>query len=154
MLPVKMNGRSARIAIALAATVVAGMAACSSRISDGLTGPPHQKATQSAAVNTDQPWFEFQVSRTARQIPGSGNIRYPDKLRIAHVEGVVLAQFIVDQEGNVEPGTFKVLKSSDDLFTQAVKLALPNMKFAPAEVKGVRVKQLVQQPFTFSLSKN
>ena len=154
MLPVKMNGRSTRIAIAVAATVVAGMAACSSRISDGLTGPPHQKATQSATVNTEQPWFEFQVSKMARQVPGTGNIHYPDLLRAANVEGVVLAQFVVDQDGNVEPGTFKVLKSNHDLFTQAVKAALPGMKFEPAQVKGVRVKQLVQQPFTFALSKN
>ena len=39
------------------------------------------------------------------------------------------------------------------LFTQAVKNALPNMRFYPAEVGGKKVKQLVQQPFTFSLSK-
>ena len=30
---------------------------------------------------------------------------------------------------------------------------LPNMRFYPAEVGGKKVKQLVQQPFTFSLSK-
>jgi protein TonB len=46
-----------------------------------------------------------------------------------------------------------VLKSSHELFTQAVKNALPNMRFYPAEVGGKKVKQLVQQPFTFSLSK-
>ena len=154
MLPVKMNGRSARIALAFTATVVAGMAACSSRISDGLTGPPHQKATQSATVNPDQPWFEFQVTKQARQIPGIRTLHYPAELRTANVEGEVLAQFIVDQDGNVEPRTFTVLKSNHDLFTQAVKAALPGMKFEPAEVKGVRVKQLVQQPFTFALSKN
>ena len=154
MMPTKMNGRGARIAIALAATVVAGMAACSSRISDGLTGPPHQKATQSATMNAEQPWFEFQVTTQAKQIPGTGNIRYPAELRAANVEGEVLAQFIVDQNGTVELSTYKVLKSNHDLFTQAVKAALPGMKFEPAQVKGVRVKQLVQQPFTFALSKN
>lgn len=154
MLPVKMNGRGTRIALALAATVVVGMAACSSRISDGLTGPPHRVAMQSVAVNTDQPWFEFQVNRQARQIPGTGNIQYPLELRAAKMEGEVLAQFIVDRNGNVEPDTYKVLKSNHDLFTQAVKAALPAMKFEPAQVKRVRVKQLVQQPFSFAMSKN
>jgi protein TonB len=39
------------------------------------------------------------------------------------------------------------------MFVQSVKNALPQMKFIPAEVGGRKVKQLVQQPFTFSISK-
>ena len=70
------------------------------------------------------------------------------------VRGEVLAQFVVDADGRYEPGSFKVLKSSHELFTQAVKNALPNMRFYPAEVGGKKVKQLVQQPFTFSLQKS
>ena len=104
-------------------------------------------------VNTDQPYFEFQVEKQVQQIPGTGNLRYPDMLRAANVEGEVLAQFVVDANGRYEEGSFKVLKSSHEAFTQAVKNALPNMRFYPAEVGGRKVKQLVQQPFTFSLSK-
>jgi len=104
-------------------------------------------------VNTDQPYFEFQVEKQVQQIPGTGNLRYPDMLRSANVEGEVLAQFVVNEQGLYEAGSFKVLKSSHELFTQAVKNALPNMRFYPAEVGGRKVKQLVQQPFTFSLTK-
>jgi protein TonB len=104
-------------------------------------------------VTTDQPYFEFQVEKQVQQIPGTGNLRYPDMLRSASVEGEVLAQFVVDENGRFEPGTFKVIKSSHDLFTQAVKNALPNMRFYAAEIGGRKVKQLVQQPFTFSLTK-
>ena len=104
-------------------------------------------------VNTDQPYFEFQVEKQVQQIPGTGNLRYPDMLRSANVEGEVLAQFVVDADGRYEAGTFKVLKSTHELFTQAVKNALPNMRFYPAEVGGKKVKQLVQQPCTFSLTK-
>ena len=43
--------------------------------------------------------------------------------------------------------TFKVLKSDNDLFSNAVKNALQRMRFLPAEVGGRKVKQLVQQPF-------
>ena len=102
---------------------------------------------------SDQPYFEFQVEKQVQQIPGTGNLRYPDMLRSANVEGEVLAQFVVDADGRYEAGTFKVLKSSHELFTQAVKNALPNMRFYAAEVGGKKVKQLVQQPFTFSLTK-
>jgi len=104
-------------------------------------------------VNDDQPYFEFQVEKQVQQIPGPGAVRYPDMLRSANVEGEVLAQFVVDTTGRAEMSTFKVLKSSHDLFTAAVKNALPQMKFYPAEVGGRKVKQVVQQPFTFSLSK-
>ncbi|MDB4885695.1 MAG: TonB family protein [Gemmatimonadetes bacterium] len=105
-------------------------------------------------VNTDQPYFEFQVEKQVQQVPGTGNMRYPEMLKSANIEGEVLAQFVVDETGHYEPGTFKVLKSSHDLFTAAVKNALPNMKFYPAEVGGRKVKQLVQQPFTFTLTKS
>jgi protein TonB len=106
-----------------------------------------------APVNTDQPYFEFQVEKQVQTASGSPPPRYPDMLRSANIEGEVLAQFIVDTTGRFEQGSFKVIKSSHDLFTAAVKNALPNMRFYPAEIGGRKVKQLVQQPFTFGLAK-
>ena len=104
-------------------------------------------------VNTDQPYFEFQVEKQVAPLPNNPGPRYPDMLRSANVEGEVLAQFVVDTTGRAEMSTFKVLKSSHDLFTNAVKSALSNMRFYPAEVGGRKVKQLVQMPFQFSLTK-
>jgi protein TonB len=106
-----------------------------------------------AVVQSDQPYFEFQVEKPVVQAPGSISPRYPDMLRQAGVEGEVLAQFVVDTTGKAEAGSLKILKSSHDMFVQSVKNALPNMKFIPAEVGGRKVKQLVQQPFTFSIAK-
>ena len=106
-----------------------------------------------AVVQSDQPYFEFQVEKPVVPAPGSISPRYPDMLRQAGVEGEVLAQFVVDTTGRAEPGSLKILKSSHDMFVQSVKNALPQMKFIPAEVGGRKVKQLVQQPFTFSISK-
>jgi protein TonB len=107
-----------------------------------------------APVNSDQPFFEFQVEKQVAQIPGGPTPVYPDMLKASNIEGEVLAQFVVDTTGRYEAGSFKVLKSSHDQFTNAVKSALPRMRFYPAEVGGRKVKQLVQQPFTFSLSKS
>ena len=106
-----------------------------------------------AIVQSDQPYFEFQVEKPVVPAPGSTSPRYPDMLRQAGVEGEVLAQFVVDTTGRAEAGSLKILKSSHDMFVQSVKNALPQMKFIPAEVGGRKVKQLVQQPFTFSISK-
>jgi protein TonB len=105
-------------------------------------------------VNDNQTYFEFQVEKQVSPMPGNPAPRYPDMLRSANVEGEVLAQFVVDTTGRADMSSFKVLKSTHDLFTNAVKSSLPNMKFYPAEVGGKRVKQLVQMPFQFSLTKS
>ena len=104
-------------------------------------------------ANENQTYFEFQVEKQVSPFPGNPSPRYPDMLRSANVEGEVLAQFVVDTTGRADMSQFKVLKSTHDLFTNAVRASLPNMKFYPAEVGGKKVKQLVQMPFQFSLTK-
>jgi protein TonB len=104
-------------------------------------------------VVSDQPLFEFQVEKPVTQLPGGATPRYPDILRQAGVEGEVLAQFVVDTVGRAEMSSFKTLKSSHDLFSASVRAALPGMRFIPAEVGGRKVRQLVQQPFSFAIQK-
>ena len=101
----------------------------------------------------DQPYFDFQVEKPVVMAPGAAGPTYPDMLRSAGIEGTVLAQFVVDTTGRAEMNTFKVLKTDNDLFSNAVKNALQRMRFLPAEVGGRKVKQLVQQPFQFSLNR-
>jgi TonB family protein len=104
-------------------------------------------------VSDNQTFFEFQVENQVKQQPGNHAPRYPDELRELKVEGTVLAQFVVGVDGVPIPDTFKVLKSTDERFTDAVRTALPDMLFYPALVGGKPVKQLVQMPFEFNLSK-
>src|SRR5687767_8713549 len=106
-----------------------------------------------AIVDPNQTYFEFQVEKPVSQIPGTGSPRYPDALRSSGVEGEVQAQFVVNEDGKAETGTFKVLKATNDLFASAVRTALPNMRFYAAEVGGKKVKQLVQQSFQFKLDR-
>lgn len=112
-------------------------------------GDPNIKS----APVTDQPYFEFQVEKPVVQLPGQGAPRYPSMLQSQGVSGQVIGQFVVDTTGRVETNTFKVIESTHELFTQAVRQALPQMRFAPAEVGGRKVKQLVQQPFVFNIQK-
>jgi protein TonB len=120
-----------------------GVAGGVARGVEGGTGP----------VQQDQPYFEFQVEKPVVPMPGSAAPRYPEILKSAGVEGEVLAQFVVDTTGKADMSTFKTLKTSHELFAQAVKNALPGMRFIPAEVGGRKVKQLVQQPFGFTIAK-
>ncbi len=104
-------------------------------------------------VNTDQPYFDFQVEKQAAGVVGNPTPRYPDMLKAAGIEGEVLAQFVVDTTGRADMSTFKVIKAGHELFGQEVKAVLPRMRFYPAEVGGHKVKELVQLPFAFTLTK-
>jgi TonB family protein len=106
-----------------------------------------------AASKPADAYFEFQVEEPAAMRPGPSTMMYPPMLRSAEVEGSVLASFVVDELGVVDLSTFKVLKSDHELFTHAVRTALAEMRFVPAEVGGRKVKQLVQQPFVFRIPK-
>jgi TonB family protein len=105
-----------------------------------------------AAQDADRVYFVFQVEKQVSPLPGNTAPRYPDALRAARVNGEVLAEFVVDTNGRALPETFKVLKSTHDLFTQAVKAALPGWRFAPASIGPKRVRQLVQMPYNFSVT--
>ncbi|MFL5622642.1 MAG: energy transducer TonB [Gemmatimonadaceae bacterium] len=98
------------------------------------------------------PYMEFQVEKPVEKIGGDAP-DYPASLREAGVEGQVLAQFVVNENGRYEPGTLKILNSSNSQFTAAVKDALPRMKFSAAQIGGKKVQQLVQMPFQFHISR-
>lgn len=76
---------------------------------------------------------------------------YPDELRRSRMPGLVIAEFVVDTDGHVEPATVGVVTSSHRLFTAAVDSALSTAVFQPAVLAGRHVRQLVQLPVYFLL---
>jgi TonB family protein len=145
---------------ASADTAAVNAARRGSRASDSATatsaaaGTPAGGEAGPRKVSPGETMFEFQVERPASPMPGNPAPRYPDLLRAAKIEGEVLAQFVVDTLGQPDMRSFKVLKSTHDLFTEAVRNSLPNMRFYPAEVGGRKVKQLLQMPFEFNLTRD
>jgi protein TonB len=101
---------------------------------------------------SNQTYFEFQVEKPAEMAPGSPTPRYPSVLESSGIAGEVQAQFVVHADGkaNVD-NDFKILKSTNELFSQAVKNNLPRMRFNPAMIGGKPVNQLVQQSFQFAV---
>ena len=99
----------------------------------------------------DTVFFEFQVEKQVAPLPGNPAPRYPDEARKRGLEGEALVQFVVDTTGSAELWTFKVLRATDPMFVTAVRTALATMKFYPAEIRGRKVPQLVQQPFAFAI---
>ena len=141
--------RVAVSAVLALATVALTVVACDVR----WPNEPSRPGDKPVYVSPATPFFEFQVEVPAAVATNSTAPRYPDALRLGNVEGEVLAQFVVNPDGTVDVGTFKVLKSSHPLFTESVRSALPSMRYKPALVGGKAVRQLVQSPFTYSISR-
>ncbi len=102
-------------------------------------------------ANTNQTYFEFQVEKPAEMLQDSPKPKYPSVLESSGIAGEVQAQFVVRSDGKADMDSFKVLKSTNDLFTQSVKNVLPRMHFSPAMIGGKPVNQLVQQSFQFAV---
>ena len=154
------RSRTLRVIGGAAACLVALAVACSSPIADQTAAPGSGDATASKStakpqtMKPDQAYFEFQVEKQAKTVPSSFHLTYPPAMKAAKIEGDVLAQFVVDTTGKADMRTFKVLKPERQEFIDAVKQGLAEMQFTPAEVGGHKVKQLVQQPFTFGISRS
>ena len=58
---------------------------------------------------------------------------------------------VIDTTGRAEAGSLSIISSMHALFTGAVERSVPRMRFKPAEVGGMRVRQLVEMPLVFSL---
>lgn len=102
---------------------------------------------------SNEPFTADQVERQVSLVPGSSAPRYPSSLRVAGIEGHVVALFVVSEAGRVEPQTIRFTLSDNPLFEDAVRSALGRMRFAPAEAGGRNVRQLVQMPFVFRLTR-
>lgn len=94
-----------------------------------------------------------QVDKQVGLIPGVRPPAYPEVLRSAGIEGKVLVEFIVDERGHPVQASIRVVQSDNDLFSDAVRIALGRLRFIPAEVGGKKVSQLVQMPFVFTLNR-
>ena len=137
------------VSAALVAVVLIAVS-CEAPRPEPLAPGANQKAKPAVVSPTDV-LFEYQVEKPARAASGFVTPRYPEILRQAGVEGEALVSFVVDEAGNADASTFKVIRATHELFATAVRQALPQMRFVAAEVGGKKVKQLVEQPFSFTL---
>ncbi|HUX34948.1 MAG TPA: energy transducer TonB [Gemmatimonadaceae bacterium] len=117
----------------------------------GPVAAPTGDGRATAAGAADGVYDARQVDRAVMPVDGNPAPRYPERLRSAHVEGWVTVRFIVDTTGRAEPGSVEVLSATHPLFADAVRDALREARYRPAEAGGRRVRQLVEQRFGFTL---
>ena len=106
----------------------------------GLAGPARDGALD-----------ERYVDRAPRIVGNPVTPAFPSFLRERGVTGRVAIQFVVDTLGRAEMHGLRVVEATDSLFAQSVRAVLPRYRFTPGEVRGQKVRTLVQLPFDFTL---
>lgn len=66
------------------------------------------------------------------------------------ITGEVVFRFVVDREGRPAMETVELVRGSSLAFIRAALAILPRQVFSPATIRGCRVAQRVEYPFTFA----
>lgn len=99
------------------------------------------------------PYSADQVEFPASIADNSPVPRFPSALRGVGIEGYARFRFVVDTAGRVELGSVEAISASHEAFAYAVRATLPRMRFRPGRAAGHAVRQLVELPFAFRISK-
>lgn len=122
----------------------------------GGSAPPPPEVPHIAAdtgdAHTTPLYLAGQVEVEVVRDTSSEGPQYPDSLRMAGVEGSVMAEWVVDSAGRPDSATFRAIEATHPLFEAAVRKVLPRMRFHAATSRGVAVAQLVRQGFRFRIS--
>ncbi|MCH8256095.1 MAG: TonB family protein [Gemmatimonadetes bacterium] len=78
--------------------------------------------------------------------------RYPEMLRQAGIEGRVLLEFVIEQDGTVDSSSLSVLESTNRAFEGPARAVIEGSLYTPGEVDGGPVRVLVSQQIGFSLA--
>ena len=100
----------------------------------------------------EKAYTALEVDSAIVRDPSSAAPEYPAHLLSAGVQGSVTVRFVVDSSGEVDTLSYRVLRTTHPDFAVAVRRALPFMHFTPAVWAGRRVRQIVEQPFTFKIT--
>ncbi len=110
------------------------------------------RPTPPVAGPPDSVFSILEVDTPVARSANSAGPAYPLNLLNARVMGFVAAQYVVDTTGFADTASFHVLSSTNPEFVNAVRDALPYMRFTPAKIGTLKVRQLVEQQFTFRIS--
>src|SRR5688572_2669882 len=115
--------------------------------------PERRRVDLDGLVSSLSIYTPDQVDNPARLDNGQLlEVTYPPSLSAAGTSGSVVAEFVVDRQGKIEPGTLEIVSSSHALFSAAVTNALEFATYIPATKDGKAVRQVVHQPVHFALA--
>jgi hypothetical protein len=109
---------------------------------------PTMRITQ--MLDKGEAFVATDVDAVAR--PDSFNLvkpMYPDSMFNAQAPGRVIAEFVVNVNGEPNMDTFSAVTTTNRLFVDPVRRAVREQRFVPAVRKGRPVPQVMQLPFDF-----
>lgn len=116
------------------------------------SAPPPTPPAPPNTYDGSRVYVEPELQHPVARDPTSDAPSYPDSLRRRGIEGLVVIRFIVDTMGHADSSTLRIVETTHPGFAQAVRVALPRMKFIPAELGGRHVPVLVMQEFRFVIA--
>lgn len=123
---------------ALLFLIFSGLVACTS-------------SSQTAETEADIAGIDFRMpSIIGGQEMLYRNMQYPDRARRDGIEGRVMLEFMVHEDGSVHD--IEVLSTPSDLLSRAAIDALRKVEFRPAVRDGEFIKMAMPQPVIFRIS--
>lgn len=93
----------------------------------------------------------LEVDSAAARYDDSAAPPYPPSMLSKQIEGTVAVQYVVDTTGTADASSIVILDATHDDFASSVRNTLPLMRFRPALINARKVRQLVQQQFSFRI---
>ena len=145
--PARLSAALALLTLALAVS----LAACSDLAAPVKSDAP---TSQTAAPQSEGKEVFIAVENMPKLKGGMASLQkevtYPALARKAGVEGRVLVQFVVDEEGRVEDA--KALTSPDELLSEEALRVVRQAAFTPGRQRGQAVKTEMRLPITFGMA--
>jgi outer membrane biosynthesis protein TonB len=101
----------------------------------------------------DNAYSVLDVDSAAVRDPSSAAPAYPPVMMLKSIEGFATMRFVIDTTGLIDLSTVKLLDASHAEFVQAVREAMPRMRFHPAKMGLETVRQLAEQLFKFEIKR-
>lgn len=162
--PPRVGTLDLHVALNLVSTTEAGVpdvvkpALVDTLIGNGLADSPFISRSRAAteggsgdAGNDSVAFIAADVDRTVSADGGNPKPIYPRDMLARMVETTFSIYFVVDTAGRIDPNSVQVPPSVHPSFAKAVRDVLPRWRFVPAEVRGRRVRQLMEQNFRFRI---
>lgn len=102
-----------------------------------------------------EPAGEVYVEAVVEEKPellAAPELRYPELLRQAGIQGRVVVQAIIDTTGRAEPSSIKIVRSPNPGFDEPARNWVLRAVFRPGRVHGRAVRVLVEIPIVFRLT--
>jgi periplasmic protein TonB len=80
-------------------------------------------------------------------------LRYPEILRRAGLEGRAIVEAVLDTTGRAEPGAVSVVSASNPLFGDEARQVVLGARFRPGRVAGRAVRVRIRVPVAFNIDR-